>query len=324
MVLDAPGHRLRAEERPTPRPGPGQVRVRVEACGICRTDVHIADGELARARLPLVLGHQVIGVVEEAAPDVAAPAPGARVGVSWLAWACGACDACRAGRENLCPTARFTGHDLDGGFAEECLADARFCVPAPAGPDATQLAPLLCAGAIGWRALQLAGPGEKLGLYGFGAAARLVAQVARRQGRQVFAFGRPGDVETARAARALGAAWAGGSDETPPATLDAAILFAPAGELVPRALAAVAPGGTVVCAEIHMSDIPAFPYALLWGERVLRSVANVTRADVRAALDEAPHAEPVVFPLAAADEGLQRIRAGSLGGHAVLVPGPCT
>jgi propanol-preferring alcohol dehydrogenase len=319
MVLDAPHAPLRAEERPVPRPGAGQVRLRVEACGVCRTDVHIADGELARARSPLVPGHQVVGVVEAVGADVDRPVPGARVGLCWLAWACGACVACLAGRENLCPQARFTGCDQDGGFAEQCLAEARFCVAMPDGP-AAELAPMLCAGAIGSRALTLAGPGERLGLYGFGAAARLVIQLARRQGRQVFAFGRPGKPETVQAAYALGATWAGGSDETPPVPLDAAILFAPAGELVPRALAAVAPGGVVVCAEIHMSDIPSFPYALLWGERVLRSVANVTRADVEAALAQAPRADAVTFPLADANDVLARVRAGTVGGQAVLLP----
>ncbi len=307
---------------PRPAPAPGQVLLDVKACGVCRTDLHIADGELARPKLPLVLGHQIVGTVAEVGPGVDELEPGARVGVPWLGWTCGECRYCRSGRENLCDRARFTGYDLDGGYAEHAVADARFCFPLPLGYSDLQAAPLLCAGLIGHRALRLAGDAERLGLFGFGAAAHVVAQVATWQGRRVFAFTRAGDEEAQGFATDLGAVWAGAADERPPEALDAAIIFAPAGALVPAALAAVAKGGTVVCAGIHMSDIPSFPYDLLWGERTLRSVANLTRADGEEFLALAPqvpvrtHVE--TFPLAAAGEALDRLRAGDIRGAAVL------
>ena len=288
----------------------------------------MADGEIARARFPIVPGHQVIGRVVEAG-EGAAVRVGQRVGLAWIAHACGACARCRAGQENLCPEARFTGCDVDGGYAEHVRAEAAFTLPVPDGLDAASATPLLCAGAIGWRALRLMGPGERIGLYGFGAAARLLAQVIVGQGRRVFAFTRPGDRPGTRATRdlalRLGAAWAGGSDEAPPEPLDGAILFAAAGELVPAALAHVEPGGTVVCAEIHMSDVPSFPYARLWGERVLRSVANVTRRDVEEVLAFAslhPLSAPVTaLPLSRAEDALQAVRKGELTAQPVLVPG---
>ncbi|HEX6669810.1 MAG TPA: zinc-dependent alcohol dehydrogenase family protein, partial [Gemmatimonadales bacterium] len=281
MLLDAPGRPLRPVAVPTPEPGPGQLLLRILACGVCRTDLHVADGELPNPRLPLVLGHEIVGEVVASGPGRGgeAFATGERVGVPWLAWTCGECRYCRAGRENLCDHARFTGYQVDGGYAEYTVADARFCFRLPAGYRDVDAAPLLCAGLIGHRALRAAGEAERLGIYGFGAAAHLVAQVARHEGRRYFAFTRPGDAEAQAFARELGAAWAGDSGESPPEPLDAAIIFAPVGALVPAALRAVSKGGTVVCAGIHMSDIPSCPYSLLWGERTLRSVANLTRQD---------------------------------------------
>ncbi len=317
MLLEAPGTKLREAEIRPPGLRPGEVRIRVHACGVCRTDLHIRDGELTGAKLPLVLGHQVVGTVVEGDD----PAGGGRVGVPWLGWTCGECRYCRSGQENLCDRALFTGYTLDGGYAEEVVADARYCLPLPDGAGDAELAPLLCAGLIGYRALRAAGAGERLGLYGFGAAAHIVAQLARHEGRRVLAFTRPGDEEAQSLARELGAAWAGAAGERPE-ELDAAIIFAPAGELVPEALAAVGRGGTVVCAGIHMSAIPSFPYELLWGERVLRSVANLTREDGRdlfRAIGEHPVRTAVeTFPLAAAEEALDRLRGGAIRGAAVL------
>jgi propanol-preferring alcohol dehydrogenase len=310
-------------ERPAPEPGPGQVLIRVDACAICRTDLHIADGELAHPALPLVLGHQAVGAIEAVGGDVSGRSVGDRVGVPWLGWADGTCRYCTTGRENLCAGARFTGYDLDGGYAERLVADARFCLPIPHAFASLEAAPLLCAGAIGYRALRLAGEGERLGLYGFGNAARIVTQVALDQGREVFAFTRPGDEATQRVAVDLGCAWAGGSTEPPPKPLDAAILFAAVGDLVPLALAALAPGGTAVCAEIHMSDVPSFPYELLWRERVLRSVANLTRRDGEELLAVAARipirTQTRTFPLADANEALEATRRGSPE-TVVLVP----
>jgi alcohol dehydrogenase, propanol-preferring len=322
VVLETIGGSLRERELPEPEPAAGQVRLRVHACGVCRTDLHVVDGDLPDPALPLVLGHQVVGVVDRVGEGVTEASVGDRVGVPWLGWTCGACRYCTSGRENLCPDARFTGYQLPGGFAESMVADARSCLPIPEGYPDLQAAPLLCAGLIGWRCLQLTGEAERLGIYGFGAAAHLVVQVARWQGRELFAFTRPGDDRAQRFARELGCAWAGGSDVDPPTELDAAILFAPAGELVPRALAAVAPGGTVVCGEIHMSDIPSFPYELLWRERVLRSVANLTYADGREFLELAPkvpvHTHVTTFPMARADEALDTLRMGAVDGAVVL------
>jgi propanol-preferring alcohol dehydrogenase len=312
MLLDSPGRPLRAAEVPEPEPGPGQVRIRVNACGVCRTDLHLRDGEIPAGHLPLVLGHQIVGTSDE----------GDRVGVPWLAWTCGRCVYCRSGRENLCQQARFTGCDVDGGYAEYAVADERYCFPlGDALPD-DQLAPLLCAGLIGHRALRLAGDGERLGLYGFGASAHIVCQVAVHQRRRVFAFTRAQDEGAQALARSLGAEWAGDSLAPGPEPLDAAIIFAPAGALVPAALRATAPGGTVVCAGIHMSDIPSFPYADLWRERVLRSVANLTRRDAEEFLDLAPRV-PVRttvqrFALDQAEGALERLRAGRIEGAAVL------
>ena len=327
MVLDAPGRPLRLAEVADPAPAQGQVLVRVHACGVCRTDLHVADGELAEPKLPLVLGHQIVGTVVAVAPGAARFRPGDRVGVPWLGRTCGECRYCRPGRENLCERARFTGYDLDGGYAELAAADERFCFPIPDGYSDLDAAPLLCAGLIGYRALVLAGDGERLGLYGFGASARIVAQVARHQGRRVFAFTRSGDESAQSQARELGAEWTGDSLTAPPEELDAAIIFAPAGELVPAALAAVGKGGVVVCAGIHMTNIPSFPYELLWGERVLRSVANLTRRDGEDFIALAPEipvrTEPEVFELEAANEALARLRAGEVHGAAVLaVAGP--
>ena len=279
MLLEAAGRPLVAADVKSPAPGPHQVLLRVLACGVCRTDLHVADGELPRPKLPLVLGHEIVAEVAAGGPGAARFAPGDRVGVPWLGWTCGECSYCRAGRENLCERARFTGYDIDGGYAEYTVADERWCFALPAAADPAETAPLLFAGLIGYRSLVAAGAAERLGIYGFGAAAHIVAQLARREGRRVFAFTRPGDDEAARFARQLGAAWTGSSGDPPPEPLDAAIIFAPAGALVPAALRAVVRGGTVVCAGIHMSDIPTFPYDLLWGERVVRSVANLTRRD---------------------------------------------
>jgi propanol-preferring alcohol dehydrogenase len=324
VVLDAPGAPLRPADISQPEPGPGQVLLRVRACAICRTDLHILDGELPDPKLPLVLGHQIVAEVAEAGPGVETATPGDRVGVPWLGWTDGNCRYCMSGRENLCPNARFTGYHLDGGYAEWTVADARFCLPVPEGYPDLEAAPLLCAGLIGWRCLKMTGDAELLGIYGFGTAARLMAQVARYQGRRVFAFTRPGDQETQTSALDLGAEWAGDSTEPPPEELGAAILFAAVGDLVPAALAAVAPGGTVVCGEIHMSDIPPFPYELLWQERVLRSVANLTRADGVEFLALAPRV-PVrssarAFPLEDANRAVGWVRSGAAAGAAVLVP----
>ena len=323
MVLDAAGEPLRAAKIGRPRAGPGQVLVGVRACGVCRTDLHVVDGELSEPKLPLVPGHQIAGVVEAVGDGVLDVAPGDRVGVPWLGWTCGECRYCLAGRENLCDRARFTGYQLDGGYAERALADERFCFALPEGYPDLQAAPLLCAGLIGYRALRLAGEAETLGLYGFGASAHIVVQVARHQGRRVLAFTRAGDEESQRFARGLGAVWAGDALAPPPEELDAAIIFAPAGELVPVALAAVRKGGTVVCAGIHMSDVPSFPYSLLWGERVVRSVANLTRRDGEEFLALAPevpvHTEVEAYPLEQANDALERLRSGRVRGAAVLV-----
>ena len=314
MVLDAPGRPLRLEERPPPEPGSGQLRVRVLACGVCRTDLHVVDGELPRPKLPLVPGHQIVGVEESS---------GCRVGIPWLGWTDGSCRYCTSGRENLCDEARFTGYDLDGGYADYAVADERFCFPVPEGYPDEQAAPLLCAGLIGHRSLRAAGDAERLGLYGFGASAHIVAQVARHEGRRVFAFTRTGDEEAQAFARSLGAEWAGAVGDPAPEELDAAIIFAPVGELVPAALRATAKGGVVVCAGIHMSDIPSFPYDLLWGERVVRSVANLTRRDGEEFLALAPRVpvrtEIETYPLEQANEALDRLRSGRVRGAAVLV-----
>jgi alcohol dehydrogenase, propanol-preferring len=322
MLLEAPGSPLRAADLPPPEPGPGEVVVEVGACGVCRTDLHIVDGELDRPKLPLVLGHQIVGRVAGGGERFAA---GQRVGVPWLGWTDGTCRYCLSGRENLCDQAAFTGYDRDGGYAELAVADERFCFPLPEGYPDLQAAPLLCAGLIGYRTLKLAGDAERLGIYGFGASAHIICQVARHQGRRVFAFTRAGDSASQAFALELGAEWAGDALRPPPEELDAALIFAPAGELVPAALKAVAKGGTVVCGGIHMSDIPQFPYDLLWGERTLRSVANLTRADGEEFLELAPRVpvktEVEVHPLERAGEALDRLRAGALRGAAVIVPG---
>ncbi|MGZ3181974.1 MAG: zinc-dependent alcohol dehydrogenase family protein [Telluria sp.] len=324
MVLEAPAGPLRAARLPVPEPAAGQVLIRVAACGVCRTDLHIVDGELAPHRRPLVPGHEIVGRVAAMGADVEGLAPGQRVGVGWLGGTCGACPYCARGAENLCDHAAFTGYDLDGGYAGYACADARYVFPLPAAYDDTHAAPLLCAGLIGYRAWSLCGDARRIGLYGFGAAAHLLAQVAVAQERTVYAFTRPGDVRSQAFARALGAAWAGDSSMAPPEVLDAAILFAPAGALVPFALRAVRKGGAVVCAGIHMSDIPAFPYALLWGERCLRSVANLTRADATrflALAQRVPLQTRVrTYPLARANEALADLRQGAFDGAAVLVP----
>jgi propanol-preferring alcohol dehydrogenase len=318
MVLEAPGTPLRAARLPQPELTDGQVRIRVDACGVCRTDLHVRDGELPRPKLPLVLGHQIVGTVVESAATIR---EGTRVGVPWLAWTCGECRYCREGRENLCDRALFTGHTVDGGYAEEAVADGAYCFELPTAGAAVELAPLLCAGMIGYRSLRFTGDAERLGLYGFGSSAHIVAQLARRQGRRVFAFTRAGDDDAQSLARSLGAEWAGAAGEKPE-ELDAAIIFAPAGELVPQALAATAKGGTVVCAGIHMSAIPSFPYELLWGERVVRSVANLTRADgrdlFRLVAEEPVELSIEVHPLAEAEQALERLRSGLVRGSAVL------
>ena len=325
LRLETPGGPLRRVAIELPVPAAHQVRIAVEACGVCRTDLHLLDGELPEIRCPVTPGHEIVGTVLECGPGAGRWPVGSRVGVPWLGGTCGACRACLEGRENLCPNARFTGYTLDGGYAEQVLADERYCLALPAEAPAAELAPLLCAGLIGYRAYRAAGAGTRLGLYGFGAAAHLLAQVARAAGREVYAFTRPGDEASQDFARRLGAVWAGGSDRRAPEPLDAAILFAPAGELVPAALAAVRPGGRVVCAGIHMSDIPAFPYRLLWGEREVRSVANLTRSDgeefMRLAARLTLRATVECFPLEGANEALSRLRAGTLRGAAVLVAG---
>jgi alcohol dehydrogenase, propanol-preferring len=322
MVLDAPRAPLHEATVPIPEPGAGELLVKVTACGLCRTDLHVVDGELTHPKLPLIPGHQVVGEIAALGAGVTEFAPGERVGVPWLGWTCGTCVYCRRGEENLCDRARFTGYDIDGGYAEYTVADARFAFRIDPSYSDVQAAPLLCAGLIGYRALAAAGDGTRLGLYGFGAAAHIVAQVARHQGRRVFALTRPGDVASQAFARELGVVWAGDTDQRLPEELDAAIIFAPAGELVPRALAAVAKGGTVVCAGIHMSDIPSFPYSLLWGERVVRSVANLARRDGLEFLALAPQI-PVrttveTMPLAEANQALTRLREGRVQGALVL------
>ena len=324
MVLERPGRPLALRCQAVPEPGPGQVRLRVAACAVCRTDLHVVDGDLPQPRPEVIPGHEIVGRVEAIGAGVAGFRAGDRVGVPWLGFTCGACRFCRQGRENLCEAARFTGYQLDGGYAEHAVADARFCFPIPAEYGDAEAAPLLCAGLIGHRALRLAGEACRLGIYGFGAAAHIVAQVARHEGRRVFAFTRQGDVAAQDFARSLGAEWAGASDDTPPEPLDAAIIFAPVGALVPAALRAVERAGGVVCAGIHMSDIPSFPYRLLWEERQLVSVANLTRRDGLDFLKIAPQAgiriETTTFPLAQANEALARLRSGELLGAAVLRP----
>ncbi|HEY7004608.1 MAG TPA: zinc-dependent alcohol dehydrogenase family protein [Gaiellaceae bacterium] len=322
MVFSRAGEPLHEAEVPAPRPGPGQVGLEVQACAVCRTDLHIVDGELPDPKLPLVLGHQIVGRVSEVGKDASRFSVGERVGVPWLGWTDQTCRFCRSGRENLCDGALFTGYQIDGGFAEETVADERYCLELPETYADLDVAPLLCAGLIGYRALAMTGDAERLGLYGFGASAHIIAQVARWQGRRVFAFTRPGDEEGQRFARSLGAEWAGSSTEAPPEELDAAIIFAPVGTLVPAALAALTKGGVVVCAGIHMSDIPSFSYDLLWGERAVRSVANLTRRDGEEFLEVAPkvpvRAEIREFRLEEANEALQHLRAGELEGAAVL------
>lgn len=322
MVLDAPRTPLRQAKLPMPVPAEEEVLIRVDACGICRTDLHIVDGELPRPKLPLVLGHQIVGTVVETGSGADRYREGDRVGVPWLGWTCGKCRYCRSGRENLCDFARFTGYDIDGGYAEYTVADERYCFPIPADFPDLQAAPLLCAGLIGYRAYGMTGGGEHLGLYGFGSTAHLILQVAKDEGRRVYAFTRPGDTEGQDFARSLGADWAGGSEERPPERLEAAIIFAPVGPLVVEALRSVAKGGVVVCAGIHMSDIPSFSYDLLWGERMVRSVANLTRRDGEEFLAKA-HAlslKPAVevFPLVQANEALDALRHGRINGSAVL------
>jgi propanol-preferring alcohol dehydrogenase len=322
MVLEASRSPLLLSELPDPEPGAGEVLLQVAACAVCRTDLHILDGELDKPKLPLVPGHQIVGRVVEGGERFQ---PGARVGVPWLGWTDGDCRYCRSGRENLCDRASFTGYDRDGGYAELAVADERFCFPLPEGYPDLQAAPLLCAGLIGYRTLSLAGDAERLGIYGFGAAAHIVCQVAVHQGRRVFAFTRADDSATQAFALELGAEWAGDALGPPPEELDAALIFAPAGELVPAALRVTAKGGVVVCGGIHMSDIPSFPYELLWGERVLRSVANLTRADGEEFLELAPRVpvrtEVETHPLERANEALERLRAGAFRGAAVVVPG---
>ncbi len=324
MVLERPDAPLVMRERPLPAPGPGEVLVEVAACGVCRTDLHVVDGELPDIRYPIVPGHEIVGRVAAVGQGVTGFAAGSRVGVPWLGATCGACPYCRDGRENLCDHPGFTGYTRDGGYATHAVADARFCFALPEAGDAAALAPLLCAGLIGWRSYRMAGEGRALGIYGFGAAAHILAQVAVWQGRRVYAFTRTGDTAAQQFARSLGAVWAGGSEETPPERLDAAIIFAPVGALVPAALRAVKKGGRVVCGGIHMSDIPSFPYRILWEERQIVSVANLTRADAHEFLDVAPKAgvktEVVRYPLARANDALDDLRGGRLQGAAVLVP----
>ena len=322
MLLDRPRQPLRLAAVAVPTPGAGQILIRVHACAVCRTDLHVVDGELDQPKLPLVPGHEIVGSVAAMGADVERFRIGDRVGVPWLGWTCGICDFCRSGQENLCAQARFTGYQIDGGYGDYTLADQRFCFALPGGYTDMEAAPLLCAGLIGYRSLRMAGEARRLGLYGFGAAAHIIAQVARWQGRAVFAFTSPGDTEAQTFARELGAVWAGGSDQTPPERLDAAIIFAPVGPLVPAALRAVERGGTVVCAGIHMSPIPSFSYDILWGERVLRSVANLTRRDAEEFLELAPKipvkSRPLPYPLEQANVALDDLRAGRLQGAAVL------
>ena len=326
VVLEVPGGPLRVAEAPVPEPEEGQVLLRVHCCAVCRTDLHVVDGELPDPRLPLVPGHQIVGTVEKLGERTDSFTRGERVGVPWLGWTDGECRYCLSGRENLCENARLTGYQIDGGYAEYAVADARFCFPIPDGFPDLQAAPLLCAGLIGHRSLRFAGDAERLGLFGFGASAHIVAQVAAHEGRRIFAFTSPHDEEAQEFARELGAEWAGSSKEAPPEELDAAIIFAPVGALVPAALRAVARGGTVVCAGIHMSDIPSFPYGILWGERSVRSVANLTRQDGLDFLALAPEipvrTEVMPFPLEEANEALAALRGGKVRGAAVLVVDP--
>jgi propanol-preferring alcohol dehydrogenase len=326
MILDVPGEPLRVAEVPLPEPGEGQLLLRVHCCAVCRTDLHVVDGELPHPRLPLIPGHQIVGTVEKIGGHAGSFAVGDRVGVPWLGWTDGECRYCLSGRENLCENARFTGYQIDGGYAGYAIADTRFCFPIPEGFPDLQAAPLLCAGLIGHRSLRFAGDAERLGLYGFGASAHIVAQVAAHEGRRIFAFTSPHDEEAQEFARELGAEWAGSSEEAPPEELDAAIIFAPVGALVPAALRAIARGGTVVCAGIHMSDIPSFPYEILWGERLVRSVANLTRQDgldFLALVPEVPvRTEVVPYPLEEANQALEALRGGHLRGAAVLVVDP--
>lgn len=323
MILSASGQPLQLTELPVPDPGQEQILIRIRACGVCRTDLHVVDGELPHPKLPLVPGHEIVGEVAALGSKVERFRVGDRVGVPWLGYTCGDCRFCLAGKENLCDRARFTGYQIDGGYAEYTVADQRFCFALPVEYDAPHAAPLLCAGLIGYRALVMARDAERLGIYGFGAAAHIIAQVARYQGRNVFAFTRPGDMEGQQFARDLGAVWAGSSEVAPPEELDAAILFAPVGALIPAALRALAKGGTVVCAGIHMSDIPSFPYRLLWGERIVRSVANLTRRDGEEFLALAPkvpvRTEVETFPLEQANLALERLRGGKIRGAAVLL-----
>jgi propanol-preferring alcohol dehydrogenase len=325
MILDVAGEPLRVAEVPVPEPGEGQLLLRVHCCAVCRTDLHVVDGELPHPRLPLIPGHQIVGIVQKISECADGFTVGDRVGVPWLGWTDGECRYCLSGRENLCENARFTGYQIDGGYAEYALADTRFCFPIPEGYPDLQAAPLLCAGLIGHRSLRFAGDSERLGLYGFGASAHIVAQVAAHEGRRIFAFTRAHDEEAQEFARELGAEWAGSSEEAPPEELDAAIIFAPVGAVVPAALRAVARGGTVICAGIHMSDIPSFPYEILWGERSVRSVANLTRQDGLDFLALAPEVpvrtEVVPFPLEEANQALDALRGGHLRG-AVLVVDP--
>jgi len=324
MVLQRPGEPLALITRPDPQPRAGEVRIRVSACGVCRTDLHVVDGELPNPTLPIIPGHEIVGYVDAVGAGVHSLPIGARVGVPWLGQACGRCSYCREGRENLCDQPLFTGYTRDGGYATHAIADARFVFPLPDGDDDVATAPLLCAGLIGWRSLRMAGDGRRIGLYGFGAAAHIIAQVARWQGRDVFAFTRTGDEAGQDFARRLGACWAGASDEAPPQQLDCAIIYAPVGALVPAALRAVRKGGRVVCAGIHMSDIPGFPYSILWEERELMSVANLTRKDGMEFFELVPKVgivtETVRYPLARANDALSDLRAGRLQGAAVLVP----
>jgi alcohol dehydrogenase, propanol-preferring len=323
MIFEGVGRPLREVERPIPQAGPGQLLIRVHRCAVCRTDLHLLDGEVDVPDPPRVLGHMIVGTVESGGEEASRYQAGARVGVPWLGWTDGTCEYCRSGRENLCPNAKFTGRDIDGGYAQYTVADERFCFPIPESYSDEQAAPLMCAGLIGYRALRMCGEARRIGFYGFGDSAHILAQVCRWQGRRVYAFTRAGDGETQGFARELGAVWAGGSDEIPPEPLDAAIIFAPVGPLVPAALRALAPGGTVVCAGIHMSDIPTFPYEILWMERGVRSVANLTRLDGSEFLELAPQV-PVrtkvsTYPLAAANEALADLRAGRFTGAAVIV-----
>jgi propanol-preferring alcohol dehydrogenase len=325
MTLSRPGAgQLDRIETPRPAPGARDVLVKVLACGVCRTDLHVVDGELPDVTVPIVPGHEIVGRIEAVGGEVTSLAPGTRVGIPWLAWTCGECGFCRSGRENLCPNARYTGYQINGGYAEYAVADASFCFPLPATYDDVHVAPLLCAGLIGYRAYRMAGAGATIGIYGFGAAAHIIAQVALHQGRHVFAFVTPGDEQAVAFARSLGVTWAGFSNAAPPLSLDAAIIFAPVGALVPEALSRVVPGGVVVCAGIHMSDVPSFPYRLLWEERVIRSVANLTRQDAReflALAAEIPLSTHVQsYALTDANQALSDLRTGQLSGAAVLVP----